>query len=246
MSEQQVTASLQSARDANIPAGADVQSMDAKVEGGTASIEFVVAKANEIYNKWLKEKIPLDDSKQIDEAYKRYRDEYREFAQCYPLTFRYIIQLKSYSAKAFLKYCKYVAKNQWRSYEGFLESQAEYDIFLYKALNPKYDMRVVKERREAVCKSLLDDWNAVKSAYEEVKQEEETRDKSLAERIREALIKQSKERTPVHLSSCNTDNKNANDQLGEKEVNQDINIDNETNQCELVTTTTQLSKITLD
>lgn len=193
------------------------QTVDAKVEGGTASIDFVVAKANEIYNKWIKENVPLEDSAKVDEAYKRYRDEYREFAQCYPLTFRYIIQLKSYSAKAFLKYCKYVTKNQWRSYEDFLESQAEYDIILYKTLNPKYDMRVVKERRDAVRKSLLDDWHTVKQAYEEVKQEEETRDKSLAERIREALLKASQERSTAHLASPReTTNKTTNTEILER------------------------------
>lgn len=182
------------------PAG-QATNVDAKVEGGTASIQFVVTKANELYGKWMQEKVPLEDTKKVDAAYLRYRDEYREFAQCYPLAFRYIIQLKSYNAKAFLRYLQYVAKHPWKSYEDFLESQAEYDIILYKTINPKYNMREVKERREAVRKSLLDDWKSVKSAYEEAKKEQATEDKSLAEKIKAALLKQSQERMTVQLAS---------------------------------------------
>lgn len=170
-------------------------SIKTTVEGGRADLATVLAKANEIYDKWIAENIDINDHEKVDAAYKRYRTEYHDFAVCYPLAFRYIIQLKTYNARAFHAYLVSIKNNQWKNHNDFLESQADYDLFLYKAINPRASSQDLKERRASVGKSLKDDWASVQKAYEEVKKEQEVKDQSIADRLRAELLKEAMIRT---------------------------------------------------
>ncbi len=148
--------------------------------------EFILNEANTIWKKYKKLKIPIADYDKIDTASSDLRKQHREFCTSYPIVFRFMCQLNSYSPKAFERYLKLIQQRPWKSENDYLESQVDYIILLYKAKNPRWDNNTISNLRRETLATLVkeneDFKRGIRKFYDEVNSMElKLKEKSLKE-----------------------------------------------------------------
>lgn len=161
----------------------------ASITGKSASVEELVSMAKEIWSEVIKTN-PEHCDRLLGEMQKRYSD----FNISFPLVLRWMVQMRSFSPKAFETFLRKYKDADLSSREKFLELQAEYIVILYKQLHPHYDERAVKEYRKNLVKQLLDEDKEFIKVQKEVEEEmsklEESNDAERRRRLYEFIMAQ--------------------------------------------------------
>jgi len=154
----------------NGPAQAKITNTDLK------SVEDLIRMAEYIYERVRRSGVDPRDDKGNDNLYDDLRLEFRDFAMNYPIVFRWIVQVRQFSSKAFSQYLRKNISNKWDTREDYIRSQADYLVLLFKALNTHYKMSEVREYRKRITEKLLEEdknfMESYKKAELELEQEE--------------------------------------------------------------------------
>jgi bacterioferritin (cytochrome b1) len=74
----------------------------------------------------------------VERQLEHYQKNNQRFASTFPIVLRYMIQLRMYHEKAFVKFIKKMQAKPYRSKLEFCERQADYVKYLYQELTPHY------------------------------------------------------------------------------------------------------------
>lgn len=112
-----------------------------------------------------------------DEQLEFYQKNHNRFMMTFPIVLRYMIQLRQYNKKAFIKFIKKMTTNPYRSELEYCERQADYVKYLYMELSPKYNMKDAKLLWRQTYDMLAKEVEMFKNAEKEVKQKLEKNNK---------------------------------------------------------------------
>lgn len=186
----------------------DVQAPPVRVVGAThraGTVEQIMGEASDIWRKVKSSGIDEKDEKGNDDLLTKFQEEHKDFAVSFPVPLRWIVQARQFHPEAFRKFLAYYQKATkpgaaanpggavFDTRQKFIETQAEYLVFLQKALFPKYDMRRVREYRKHVLKMLLEEDKEFSKIQEEVAEElkeEQALDKKRRAALYEILLQE--------------------------------------------------------
>ena len=157
--------------------------------GQEKQIEFIVKEADIIWQKVKTANIIATDFKATDDYFKLLRIEHPDFAKTLPLVMRVMVQTRQYNSKALERYLKKLSidMKKWKSMDDYIESQADYMVYLYKATHNHYspkDTIAVRKHNAEMLKKENDD---MKKYSEEVQIEAEEQQKKISEERRKVL-----------------------------------------------------------
>lgn len=157
--------------------------------GEEKQIEFIVDEANKIWKKVQDSNVDVTDFKACDELFKTLRIEHADFSKTLPLVLRVMVQARQYNSKALERYLKKlrVSMKQWKSMDDYIESQADYMVFLYKATHKHYSPRDVQAVKEHQMKVLKKENEDMKKYSEEMEKELTEQNKKISEERRKLL-----------------------------------------------------------
>jgi hypothetical protein len=120
------------------------------------------------------------DEKGSDALLVKMQDEHKDFAISFPIPLRWIVQARQYRRDAFAKFLLFYKKatmessskgTVFSSKQRFLEVQAEYLVFLRKALDPKRPASEYKAFRKEIVESLVKESERFEKIRKEVDEE---------------------------------------------------------------------------
>lgn len=159
-----------------------------------ATIDDLVAEAEEILKRVLGAKLKDDDTDGQERLLKQIQDSHKDFNASFPLALRWTVQTKQYKRAAFVRYINYVKGKEWKNRKDFLRDQGEYLVYLYRELHPKYDNRQVVQYRQAIVAQLIkedDEFEKIKEeAEKELKRRNEEIDQERRRKLYEFLVRQ--------------------------------------------------------
>ena len=138
---------------------------------GNKTSEDILKECNEVYKKYKRAKIPLEDTKALEEFREKIIKEHKQLYQAYPLVIRHMIDDNMYHWKAFEKYLRILEKNPWKNDEEKLESYARYFMILHRELTTHYDPVVAVKMKTDYLERLKREDKAFKDMYEVKKKE---------------------------------------------------------------------------
>jgi ElaB/YqjD/DUF883 family membrane-anchored ribosome-binding protein len=127
-------------------------------EGFTARIhneknvtkEEILQSADGVWQVCRERKVDLTDNEAVDELMADLRRQYKDFCTSYPIVMRYQAQFFAYKRKTFEKYLNKIEKHPWKDEEGYLESQTDYVVMLYKDTHAKWNTTEVSNLRKNI------------------------------------------------------------------------------------------------
>jgi hypothetical protein len=115
----------------------------------------------------------MDVEKQLE----FYQKNHNNFTMSFPIVLRYMIQLQSYSKKAFVKFVNKLQNNPYRSELEYCERQADYVKYLFMELNSSHNMQEAQKTWQVTYDMLAKEVQMFKDAEETIKQKLEKNDK---------------------------------------------------------------------
>lgn len=106
----------------------------------------------------------------IDEQLDYYQKQHHNFTMTFPIVLRYMIQLRLYSKKAFVKYLKKLRANPYKSELEYCERQADYVKYLYMEVSGTHNMKEAQDKWQQTYDMLAEEVEIFKKANEKVKQ----------------------------------------------------------------------------
>jgi hypothetical protein len=161
-------------------------------KGESQSIEFIVQQANQIWKQVKEANIDVTDYEGCDKLLKELREEHRDFQMTLPLVLRTMVQTKNYSSKGLERYLKKLSidMKKIKSMDDYLQSQADYLVFLHKATHKHYSQAEVRRIKESAFKQLKKEYEDLEKITKEVDEEAERLTKEANENRRQDLYKQ--------------------------------------------------------
>jgi hypothetical protein len=138
-------------------------------------METYVNDAEEIWAD-LKNRLKDDSSfKKLDDdgRLEFYQKNHHTFTMTFPIVLRYMVQLRQYHKKAFIKFIKKMTAHPYRSELEYCERQADYVKYLYMELTPRYTMDKVREIWKQTYDMLKNEVDVFKKAEKTVKEKNE-------------------------------------------------------------------------
>jgi DNA-binding MltR family transcriptional regulator len=135
-------------------------------------METYVKDAEEIWAE-LKNRLKNDKSfrdMDDDSRLEFYQKKHNVFTMAFPIVLRYMVQLRQYHKKAFVKFVKKMTSNPYRSELEYCERQADYVKYLYMELTPRYTMPEAQDIWKQTYDILVKEVDVFKKAEETVKQ----------------------------------------------------------------------------
>ena len=112
-----------------------------------------------------------------------YQKNNQRFASAFPIVLRYMVQLRMYHEKAFVKFIKKMYAKPYHSKLEFCERQADYVKYLYQELNQHYPENEIKRIWQQTYDMLADEIKIFDDAEKKVKERlEETNITNIEER----------------------------------------------------------------
>jgi len=103
---------------------------------GNVTKEFIYNEIMEIYNKYRRANIPLNDTTALTKFRDVVFDKHKKLYEAYPLILRHMIDDGMFSPKALERYLTFLDKNPWRTESEQEESYAKYYLLTIKQLQP--------------------------------------------------------------------------------------------------------------
>lgn len=107
----------------------------------------------------------LDSDSQLD----FYQKNNHEFAMLFPITLRYMVQLRLYNKKAFTRFVKKLNSTPYKSELEYCERQADYVKYLFIETSSDHDMNKAQRVWQDTYDMLVSEVEAFKDAEEEIK-----------------------------------------------------------------------------
>lgn len=121
-----------------------------------------------------------------DEQLEFYQKNHKNFAMTFPIVLRYMIQLKRYNQKAFVRFVKKLTSCPYRSELEYCERQADYIKYLFMETSPSHNMKDAQLIWQNAYDMLAKEVEVFKEAQETVKKKmEEDKIKNNAEKRNE-------------------------------------------------------------
>lgn len=105
----------------------------------------------------------------VEEQLEFYQKNYHTFTMTFPIVLRYMIQLRQYHKKAFIKFIKKLEAAPYRSELEYCERQADYVKYLYLELTSSHNMKDAQEIWKNAYDMLVKEVDVFKKAEETVK-----------------------------------------------------------------------------
>lgn len=105
----------------------------------------------------------------IDKQLEYYQKLHHNFTMTFPIVLRYMIQLRKFSKKAFVKYLKKLRANPYKSELEYCERQADYVKYLYIELSDTHNMKEAQAMWQQTYDMLVAEVEIFKKANEKVK-----------------------------------------------------------------------------
>jgi hypothetical protein len=134
-------------------------------------METYVNDAEEIWED-LKDKLKNDHSFRAmddDSRLEFYQKNHHRFTMTFPIVLRYMVQLRQYHKKAFIKFIKKMTAHPYKSELEYCERQSDYVKYLYMELTPRYTMKEAKSIWKQTYDMLAKEVEVFKKAEETVK-----------------------------------------------------------------------------
>lgn len=106
----------------------------------------------------------------LEQQLEFYQNNNKRFAMSFPIVLRYMVQLKMYHEKAFIKFIKKMRAKPYHSKLEFCERQADYVKYLYQELNPHYSTKDSQSIWKQAYDMLADEVKMFNEAEERVKE----------------------------------------------------------------------------
>ena len=138
-------------------------------------MEAYVNDAERIFNDF-KHRLKTDSkfsSLNIDEQLDYYQKQHHNFAMSFPITLRYMIQLRQYNKKAFTKFIKKMHSKPYKSELEYCERQADYVKYLYMETSGDHNMKKAQEVWKNTYDMLAAEVEMFKKTEEKVKKKME-------------------------------------------------------------------------
>ncbi|ARA72192.1 hypothetical protein BNJ_00372 [Kaumoebavirus] len=126
---------------------------------------FRVIKTGEAF----KEDPKLKDNKEAQFDF--LKKKYPNFARAYLIVLKYMVDERKYSPKAFKKFLVKLYANKTKGIEGYVERQADYAMFLYMALNPRYSDVEARRTWQYTYDVMMAQYKDIDKKYAEAKAE---------------------------------------------------------------------------
>jgi hypothetical protein len=140
------------------------------------SFDDLLEMANNI---WKEVKKELKKTNDLDSLYIQFFDKYKDFGKSFPIILRWMVQMQSYSEKAFKKFLIKYSNANIQNKKDFLILQADYIVYLYEE-SKHYKKQEVVNYKEFIIKQLLEEDSMFDKIQEEYKiQEKEDKDTAL-------------------------------------------------------------------
>lgn len=167
-----------------------------KFKNKSASPDELVEIANRIWVEVEKSGVEKEDDAGNKELLSRLQKEFKDFNLSFPITLRWMVQLRKYSEVAFRKFLLHHAAANLSTREGFLELQAEYLVQIYKHEHKHPDERAVKAyRKDIVAQLIKEDKDFLEKhskAEKEIEEEERRFNEAKKRAIYDILVKTKK------------------------------------------------------
>lgn len=128
------------------------------------------------FNERLKNDTAFRDLKSEDQL-EFYQKNHHSFTMSFPIVLRYMIQLRQYSKKAFVKFVKKMASKPYRSELEYCERQADYVKYLYMELSSSHNMKEAQAIWKNTYDMLAKEVEVFKNAEDKVKEKLEKNDR---------------------------------------------------------------------
>ena len=99
-----------------------------------------------------------------------YQKNHHRFTMSFPIVLRYMIQLRQFSKKAFVKFVKKMTAKPYRSELEYCERQADYVKYLFMELSPSHNMKEAQAIWKNTYDMLAKEVEVFKKAEEKVKE----------------------------------------------------------------------------
>ena len=109
----------------------------------------------------------------VDDQLEFYQKNHHRFTMTFPIVLRYMIQLKQYDKKAFIKFIQKLTANPYRSELEYCERQADYVKYLFMETSRNHNMKDAQTVWKDTYDMLEKEVKAFKEAEEKVKQKME-------------------------------------------------------------------------
>jgi hypothetical protein len=161
-------------------------------KGETQKIEIIVEEANRIWKKVKDANVPITDHDACDQLFRQLSEEHRDFKFTLPLVLRTMVQTKNYSSKALERYLKKLSVDmkKIKSMDDYLQMQADYLVFLYKATHKHYSLAEARLVKENAFKQLKEEYEELQQISEEAEKEAQRLAAEASESRRRELYKQ--------------------------------------------------------
>ena len=161
-----------------------VQATTASVHGAHATVEEITEIGCKIWKEVRESKVAAGGAERSARLRARIREDYREFAESFPLVLRWIVEQQVFSKKALDRFLRLHATKKLDTREAFLELQAEYVVNCWREQNPRKGAKAVAAVRTRVVAMLLEEDKQFTEAAEAAKKEAE----ALKTKTRAALL----------------------------------------------------------
>lgn len=105
----------------------------------------------------------------VDAQLEFYQKNYNRFTMTFPIVLRYMIQLKSYNKKAFMKFVRRLETNPYKSELEYCERQADYVKYLFMEMSPNHSMKEANATWQQTYDMLAKEVQMFKDAEDAVK-----------------------------------------------------------------------------
>jgi hypothetical protein len=154
----------------------------------TESVDTLVDVAKTIWREVRASGVAPGDDAGNEALYERLRKAHPDFAKSFPVPFRWMVQAREFSARAFRTHLKTNIKSLYRDRDEFLGAQADYLVLVYRRRNPRAPPKQVSQYRETVMKALADDNQSFMDARAEAEAEVKRLDAAVDAERRRRLV----------------------------------------------------------
>ena len=156
------------------------------------TMDTYIADAKDIWNDLrLKLKETRFRSMSLEHQLDHYQKNNIRFANAFPIVLRYMVQLRMYHEKAFIRFIKKMQSKPYHSKLEFCERQADYVKYLYQELNTHYPeneaKRIWKETYDMLAKEVKMFEDAEKTVKEKLEKNEIINNKEKREELKKLL-----------------------------------------------------------
>ena len=158
------------------------------VSGNVTSDEIILT-AKKIWKKALAANIETLTNSQSDKLLDELQNEFKDFAQTFPLVLRCMIQMKQFNLTIFKSYIKKFSHAKVGSREDFLDLQAEFLVMMYRHYNFHPDEKKVQEYRKNLIESLIEEDKSFKEIEKQVEKQMKDEENELNEERKKKIYK---------------------------------------------------------